>query len=257
MEGARPTASICLAMMEKVNTEERLLEKIHRAKEDTRTAVVTTTTNIDQNKGYMTPKSAPKSKAAASSPPASSRTGAGRYGISPLSRGTTRPSEDAPGEKDGKHCSGDSIAAGREHGQPEHGGAPVRHLPRHVGSKLAQFMTLMTASLMGTTAAMTLDGRDFLWEVACSENSWLAEEALQKGLPAPRVNYKNGYDIYDPSTWQRLRKLQREKRPKKIWLSVPCTKWCRFAPLNYSTPERREVLETARRKERRMLQQAN
>ena len=76
------------------------------------------------------------------------------------------------------------------------------------------------------------------------------------GIPARRINYNAGFDIYDPQTWVRLQDLRRRHRPKRIWFSFPCTKWCQFTNLNYNTPERREVLETARRRERKMLKNA-
>ena len=147
-------------------------------------------------------------------------------------------------------------AGGSNHGLRGEPGECLKRLPLHIGNKLLTFMTLMVTTLTMSSASMVLDGRDFLWEVACSENSWLTSEALRQGLPARRINYANGFDIYDPTTWQKLRELQRVHRPRKIWLSLPCTRWCRFANLNYATPERREILETARRKERRMLKEA-
>ena len=114
----------------------------------------------------------------------------------------------------------------------------------------------MTANVVTSSAELVLDGRDFLSEVACSETSWPTAEAQRQGLPAHRFNYQNGFDIYHKDTWVKMTALQQQRRPRKIWLSLPCAKWCQFANLNYNTPERREVLETARRKERRMLRNA-
>ena len=136
------------------------------------------------------------------------------------------------------------------------GGRSMKKVPLHVDNKVLQFMLLMTTTLTTSTASLVLDSSDFLWEVACSNNSWLSEEVLKQGLSARRINYANGFDIYQKECWQRLRQLQREKKPKKIWFSLPCTRCCRFVNLNYSTPERKAVLETARRKERKMLKEA-
>ena len=71
-----------------------------------------------------------------------------------------------------------------------------------------------------------------------------------------KENYQNGFDIYKEDRWQQLRHLRRQRRPHRLWFSVPCTKWCRWTSINYNTPEKREALETMRRKERRMLRQA-
>ena len=114
-------------------------------------------------------------------------------------------------------------------------------------------VALMTSALLSTALEINLDGRDALWEVACADNSWLTECANNHSLVARRINYKNGFDIYEASTWQRLQALRRERRPRKIWLSLPCTRRCNWVNVNYNTPEKREVLESLRRKERRML----
>eukprot|EP00439_Symbiodinium_sp_Y106_P053941 s332_g7.t1 len=43
----------------------------------------------------------------------------------------------------------------------------------------------------------------------------------------------------------------------KIWFSLPCTKWCPWNSMNYKNNGREEQLETARRRERRLLWQVN
>ncbi|CAK9094309.1 unnamed protein product [Durusdinium trenchii] len=40
---------------------------------------------------------------------------------------------------------------------------------------------------------------------------------------------------------------------RRLWFSLPCTKWCRWSHLNYRTEEGRAQLEKYRRRERRML----
>ncbi|CAE7308238.1 unnamed protein product [Symbiodinium microadriaticum] len=73
-----------------------------------------------------------------------------------------------------------------------------------------------------------------------------------------RINYQEGYDLYVKETWHRLRDLYQKKRPRirRIWFSLPCTKWCPWTTVNYNTPEKQEILETARRKERKLLWEA-
>ena len=129
-------------------------------------------------------------------------------------------------------------------------------LPKRIGDKVMKMADQMMTSYQDLIMAMSLEGRDGLWEVACADNSWLSECASLHGIPARRINYANGFDIYEPDTWQRLALLRDQVRPRKIWFSLPCTKWCRWSALNYNTPERRERLETMRRRERRMLRHA-
>ena len=72
-------------------------------------------------------------------------------------------------------------------------------------------------------------------------------------MDAQRINLNNGFDLYKEETWVRLRQLRRARKPRKLWFSLPCTKWCRWTSLNYSTPEGKEKLEKDRRRERKML----
>ena len=132
----------------------------------------------------------------------------------------------------------------------------VQPLPAMIATMVMQFVASMHSSLHGLSMEVALDGRDGLWEVACSETSWLTDCAAQHGIAARRINFKNGFDIYQYECWEKMAALRRTRRPKKIWFSVPCTKWCQWTNVNYNTPERREVLETMRRRERRMLRWA-
>ena len=102
----------------------------------------------------------------------------------------------------------------------------ARPLTSQMAARVMQMVALMTSSILSVALDISLDGRDALWEVACSENSWLSECANKHGLVSRRINYKNGFDIYQPSMWDHLHDLRRSKRPKMIWPSLPCTKWC-------------------------------
>ena len=127
-------------------------------------------------------------------------------------------------------------------------------------TKLAHRVMAM-ATLMATAAAtslvnLQLDGRDGVWEIACSPHSWLSESASAHGLAPRRVNYQAGYDLYKEATWEQLRDLRQQKRPRRLWFSLPCTKWCPWTAVNFRDSERKEVLEAQRRKERKMLRHA-
>ena len=126
-------------------------------------------------------------------------------------------------------------------------------LPLFMGKKVMAFATLMLTMATNVILGLTLDERDGLWEVACAPHSWLSEAAEQHHLRPRRINLANGYDLYRPETWVELGRLRRKHRPKRIWLSLPCTKWSPFTSLNFQTPEEKVALETARRRERRLL----
>lgn len=50
-----------------------------------------------------------------------------------------------------------------------------------------------------------------------------------------------------------LRGIRRRHPPRRLWFSLPCTKWDRWSHLNYRTEEGRAQLEKYRRRERRVL----
>ncbi|OLQ13334.1 hypothetical protein AK812_SmicGene2723 [Symbiodinium microadriaticum] len=102
-----------------------------------------------------------------------------------------------------------------------------------------------------------MSGRDCLWEISGAPHCWLSLAAEEHGLSSFPVNLRNGFDIYHKDTWARLRDLRRERKPLKLWFSLPFTKWCSWTSVNYNNPEGQEKLATARRKERRLLWEVN
>ena len=132
----------------------------------------------------------------------------------------------------------------------------TKPLPNRVAHKVMHMVNLMTASLMTVALQINLEGRMGMWEIACSENSWLTSAANDHGINSRRINYAQGYDIYRDETWERLKQERRQDRPRKLWFSLPCTRWCQWTQVNYNTPEKKEVLESMRRRERRMLRKA-
>ena len=127
---------------------------------------------------------------------------------------------------------------------------PMTH---SMAAKVMLFATTMMATMTTMVTSFALDDRDGLWEVACAPHSWLSQAAEQQGLRPRRINLESGFDLYRPETWKQLHALRRQHRPKRIWFSLPCTKWCPWTSVNYSTDERKEILESYRRRERRML----
>ena len=121
-------------------------------------------------------------------------------------------------------------------------GSFVHPLPVAMAHMVMQLATLMTGQLQDLAVEIALDDRDGLWEITCSSNSWLSACALEHGLTARRINFQSGFDIYKDDTWQRLRELRRQRRPQRLWFSVPCTKWCRWTSVTYTIRLRRRKL---------------
>ena len=129
----------------------------------------------------------------------------------------------------------------------------IHPLPVSVGAKVMQMVIGVQALMTTELLNLNYGDRDVLWEFACAPQSWLSQAVQDHGMDAQRINLYNGFDLYKEETWVRLRQLRRARKPRKLWFSLPCTKWCRWTSLNYSTPEGKEKLEKDRRRERKML----
>ncbi|CAE7938585.1 GIP [Symbiodinium sp. KB8] len=68
-----------------------------------------------------------------------------------------------------------------------------------------------------------------------------------------QINFQNGYDLYHKDTWERLRELRQVHRPRRIWLSLPSSKWCVWGTMNHNSPSDNHKFEQGRRRERRLL----
>ena len=152
-------------------------------------------------------------------------------------------------DQHGDRGSGNGL---RTRGQPT-----VTPLPLSVGKKIMSMATMLMAFTSSLLLSLHLGPRDGLWEVACAPHSWLSMAADEHGLQPRRINLQQGYDLYQASTWDRLREERRQRRPRRIWFSLPCAKWCAWTSINYSSPDRQVVLETARRRERKLLWYVN
>jgi hypothetical protein len=78
-----------------------------------------------------------------------------------------------------------------------------------------------------------------LWEVACAPNSTLAAHGERLGHNVRRKNLANGYGLSKKQVVQQLIADAKQERPRRIWISLPCTVWSQFTRLNYYTPEGR------------------
>ncbi len=63
----------------------------------------------------------------------------------------------------------------------------------------------------------------------------------------PPAEIQSGWDLASEEGQDRWRRMVREERPMLIIIGFPCTLWNKFAcNINWSTPERREILEGRR-----------
>ena len=217
MKGHTPNQTICQAMFKKIEAEEVLSQAI---------AHVVKPESIP-TKGYSKSKVDKCSGKPNSFKPQLGHGSGGRDGL------------------DGSLRKGDGAVTYK----------PTYHTITH---KMAAKVMLMASTLMTSLniGAMNLamDGVDGLWEVACSPHSWLSEACEKQGLQPKRINLHQGYDLYQPKTWELLQTERRQRRPRKIWFSLPCTKWCPWNRLNYAN--RKEELAAYQRRERKMLRNA-
>eukprot|EP00439_Symbiodinium_sp_Y106_P012966 s3447_g1.t3 len=116
---------------------------------------------------------------------------------------------------------------------------------------------MMTAATSWLLTSLHLGDCDGLWEISCSPHSWLSSAGEECGLRPRCINLHNGYDLYKADSWDRLRDLRRKRRPRRLWFSLPGTKWCAWGTLDYQAGDRQGRLAEARRKERRLLWNVN
>ena len=77
-----------------------------------------------------------------------------------------------------------------------------------------------------------LDGRlDFL-ELCCTASSAMATAFEQKGATVARMGLWNGFDLSRHEGVSRARAFVKEKRPRLVWASPPCTVWSTWTQIN-------------------------
>ena len=129
----------------------------------------------------------------------------------------------------------------------------VKPCTNHLGHKIMAFTSLMATASCSLLAGLHLHERDGLWEISGSPHTLLSDAAEEADLKPRRINLSTGYDLYRDSMWEGLLDLLQQKRPMKLWFSLPCSKWCPWTEVDHHTPDRRDKLDNYRRRERRML----
>ena len=123
-------------------------------------------------------------------------------------------------------------------------------MPLRVGKGVMLMAMTMVNDLHFEMANLVYGKTPVVWEMFCSPESELTTCVNREGLCGVRINLAGGYDLYKDHTYERLGDLWRVQRPKKYWVSTPCTAHCGWSDLNYA--DRPEQLEERRRKERKM-----
>lgn len=130
----------------------------------------------------------------------------------------------------------------------------IENVPIKVGKAAVKVLQLMMLGLFTNFHDLVVEPHQVdVWEICCSPQSWLSEACTQEGLKCQRINLANGFDLNRPHTFESMTELYKIQRPKRLWISMRCTLWCAWTSLNYNTPERVELLESKRRKERKVL----
>ena len=150
-----------------------------------------------------------------------------------------------PGLRDG--------SAGRLRMKSGQGEPSAKEASRQVVQKVMAMSTLMMATSASMLMGLHLHDREGLWEISCGPHGWLSAAAEEHGLKPRQINFQNGYDLYHKDTWERLRELRQVHRPRRIWLSLPSSKWCVWGTMNHNSPSDNHKFEQGRRRERRLL----
>ena len=125
-----------------------------------------------------------------------------------------------------------------------------KKMPLEVGRGINNLIDYLDKDFNGELAKVIYERGTVTWEMFCAPESGLTTEVRKQGLDGMRINLAGGYDLYKEKYYPHLRELRRKQRPRKFWVSTPCTPYCDWSELNYFY--RWEVLEKKRRKEKGM-----
>ena len=101
-----------------------------------------------------------------------------------------------------------------------------------------------TATAFGITDAV---------EICCNPKSSLTQECQERGLTMERISIENGYNLSTKKGFDLARERIKQLKPKKGWLSLPCTLWTSITNFNFKDAKSREQLERDRQRDRRRV----
>ena len=91
-----------------------------------------------------------------------------------------------------------------------------------------------------------------VWEICCSPSSTITQAAKARGLKAKRLTLETGHDFMLWETVLSVRQRMKKRLPRRVWASIPCTKWSAIQNLNQK-PSQRAALKRARKESRVLL----
>ena len=150
-------------------------------------------------------------------------------------------------------CTSSSLQKDIDERDRTRAGLPVEKtwkMPLRIGKGIMAMIALLNDQLVASIANIAYDKPPVVWEMFCSPESMLTKCVNKEGLTGVRINLAGGFDLYKKDSYVRLHALRQVQRPKKYWVSTPCTAYCDWSELNYH--DRWHVLEGKRRTERQM-----
>ena len=94
---------------------------------------------------------------------------------------------------------------------------------------------------------------EHVWEICCSPESRLSEEAKRQGFKTTRWNWESGFDLGSAvKVDNMIAKIPKEK-PTRVWASPKCTAVSSIQNLNQRTEEQRKELQKKRMRTRREI----
>jgi hypothetical protein len=86
-------------------------------------------------------------------------------------------------------------------------------------------------------------GQIRVWEICCSSLSGLTEECLWNDLSCWRLTIENGYDLTNCDVYLQANSEVEHEKPRKAWLSLPCSIWSARDDLVQRSPEQQQNFE--------------
>ena len=87
-------------------------------------------------------------------------------------------------------------------------------MPLRVGKGVMMMAAALCDQLHSEIAQVVYQKPPMLWEMFCSPDSELTNQALKAGLCAYRIILAGGFDLYRKNTYDGLRQLRRRHKPK-------------------------------------------
>ena len=108
---------------------------------------------------------------------------------------------------------------------------------------------MLLAGLVATVVTTMVDAV----EICCRPKSTLTEEVRKTGLNMERISIENGFNLSTRRGFDAAVARMKEMRPRRAWISLPCTLWSSLTNSNYTTEDAKKRLERDRQRDRRRV----